>query len=119
MYCRTCGNALPANAPVCPRCTPPVPLDKTRRLSVADLHKTRALVALDRCRNCGFMVFPADTECASCGTGIERPWRQAVANPKRKPAPSMPQSRIVAMGIAISILVLSLTALVLHFIPRS
>ena len=98
MTCRSCGNALPANATGCPRCTPSVPLDKTRRLSVADLHKTRALVGLDVCRNCGSMVYAAATECASCGAWIERPWQQA-AKPKRKSASPVPQSRIVAMGI--------------------
>lgn len=114
MYCRNCGNALPENATSCARCTNVAVPTKTRRLSSSDLHKTRALVALDRCQNCGFMVFPADTECAACGTWIERAWQQAETKLTR----SVPKKRVMAAALAISFVVLSLTALAWYFLPR-
>lgn len=114
MYCRRCGNALPENAPDC-SCQPvAAPHNKTRLLPVSDPNKTRALVALDQCRNCGFMVFPANTECASCGTWIERTWQQAETKPTR----SVPKNRVMAAALAISFVVLSLTALAWYFLPR-
>src|SRR5438067_87541 len=76
MNCHRCGNTLPPNARACPQCDRPHA--KTKVLSESDVNKTRALVHLDRCQNCGFMVFPADTECASCGAWIDRGWQKPV-----------------------------------------
>ena len=74
MNCHRCGDTLPTNARGCPRCDSAP--SKTKKLSQTDLHKTRALVQLERCGNCGWMVYPSENECSACGTWINRPWKQ-------------------------------------------
>ena len=135
MNCHRCGNTLPTNAKGCPTCndTPA----HTKKLSETDLHRTRALVQLERCENCGWMVYAADNECSACGTWINRPWKQtsAAKPPKRArkavktPVPSQSSgdrynddqvppvgiSHQVRVGIAISIALLCLFALAWHF----
>ena len=118
MNCRRCGNALPANAAGCPRCDggerPPA---KTKRLTESDLNKTRALVQIERCQNCGFMVFPADTECASCGTWIDRAWQTPAASKSKKAAPAPAKARVL-FGIGISFLVFCLSFIVWQFLIK-
>lgn len=81
MNCHRCGNILPTNANVCTSCyrTP----DKTRVLQEADanLHKTRPLVHMDRCDNCGFLIYSSDTECQACGTWVDRSWKTKTPTP--------------------------------------
>ena len=100
MNCHQCGNTLPPNATACPRCDRPHA--KTKVLSESDVNKTRALVQLERCSNCGFMVFPADTECASCGAWIDRDWEKPAAK-KTVSRPQINKRAILgaALGIAL------------------
>ncbi len=74
MNCHRCGDMLQTNATGCPRCDGAP--SHTKKLSQTDLHKTRALVQLERCENCGWMVYPNENECSACGTWVNRPWKQ-------------------------------------------
>lgn len=134
MNCKRCGNTLPTNSTGCPHCDGAP--SHTKKLSEKDLHKTRALVQLERCENCGWMVYPTDDECSACGTWVNRPWKQngAEKKPRRRgrkaeqprvqssgdryahdQVPHGGSSRQVWVGVAISIAVLCLFAIAWHF----
>ena len=116
MNCHRCGSTLPPNANACPQCDR-MPA-KTKRLAETDLNKTRALVQLDRCQNCGFMVFPADTECASCGAWIKRDWQKPVkpAKPASEPRPAA--SKRTLIGVAVSIVLLTVFVVAMQYFFR-
>ncbi len=135
MDCHRCGTTLPTNATSCPRCDG-APA-RTKKLSQTDLHKTRALVPVERCENCGWLVYANDNECTACGAWINRPWKQnAVAAAKPKRGQKVKVSEVknndnaysnegrsggnrVLIGIVVSLAVLILSGLAYHFLFAS
>ena len=111
MNCHRCGNVLPTNASSCAHCNNPLP--KTKRLVESDYNKTRALVQVERCANCGFLVFAGDSECQSCGTWIDRAWQKSEASAGAgKTGAGNSGKKWVLVGVAVSIVLLGLTAIV-------
>ena len=119
MNCHRCGNILPANASSCPRCdSPPA---RTKRLVEAELNKTRALVLVERCENCGFLLYAGDKECQSCGAWASRSWQKPSKTTGSRISSgestkgSVGKKRVLA-GVVISLLLLGLTAIAWYFL---
>lgn len=115
MNCHRCGNILPTNASSCPRCDNPSP--RTKKLSEADINKTRALVQVERCENCGFLMYAGDKECQACGAWAA--WQQptSATRPRTSAGGKSGRKRMLA-GIVLSILLLSVLVIVWHFVLR-
>lgn len=134
MDCHRCGTTLPTNATSCPRCDG-APA-RTKKLSQTDLNKTRALVPVERCENCGWLVYANDNECTACGAWINRPWKQGAVEAKPRRGQKVKASQVknndnafsnegrgggnrVLVGIVVSLLVLVLGGLAYHFLFAS
>lgn len=137
MDCHRCGTTLPTNATSCPRCDG-APA-RTKKLSQTDLNKTRALIPVERCENCGWLVYANDNECTACGAWINRPWKQSAVEAKPRRGQKVRDSKIkdrqvrdnpvpsesagggnrVLLGIVVSLAVLILGGLAYHFLFAS
>jgi RNA polymerase subunit RPABC4/transcription elongation factor Spt4 len=115
MNCHRCGNILSTNSSSCPHCDRPPP--RTKKLSEADINKTRAIVQVERCENCGFLMYAGDKECQACGTWSAWQNPAAATRPRMSHDGKIDKKRMLA-GIILSILLLSVLVIVWHFVLR-
>ena len=112
MNCHRCGQPLTTNAISCGHCGR---IDaKTRVFVDPASRQTQMLVQVERCANCGFLVYPGDTECSACGTWINRAWKQPGGGAKNRAVPA----NIVWIGVAISLIVVAGLAVVWRLLGR-
>jgi len=111
MTCPKCGYVMAPFEKSCPRCTHLRVRTGTQQL-IPDT-RTQYLVQLETCEQCGWMIFPADTVCSSCGAPVHASGQPAARNGHEKMAYRPSQQQILA-GVVVGAITICLVSVLIY-----